>query len=566
MRRILAMILLAVCICTIGVSAATQITQMSGFATVSSDESCQVTVNVTLHLEQVEKELSFPLPKNASHVTVNGARASVKTQNDILAVNLNRVIGSVAGDVSFTINYRLTGLVEETEAGLQLQLPLLSGFAYPVEALEFSVSLPGAVEEKPAFTSGYHQASIEKDLLFSVSGNTITGTSQKQLKDHETLTMTLPVTEELFPQTTFEPPSLAFCNTAMAVCAGVALLYWLLFLRNLPPLFGREAAPPEGHTAGTVGSMLYLQGADLSMLVFSWAQMGYLKIRQDARGIVTLHRQMEMGNERSAFERRAFENLFGKRTSVDTTGLHYAHLCKDYQRQKPPMQSYLRKYNGSTKVFGALSALIGLFAGVGLGITVSAGAALQWVMGILLGGLGLLSGWHIQKWAVCFLLRSKTAGALYLAIGGVWLLLGLVAKQFSLALWMVLSQLLAGLLAAHGGKRTQAGKAALEQLLGLRRYLRRVPRQEIERILESNPDYFHSVIPYALALGVDQAFARHFGKLRLPECPYLIVPNAGPMTAMQWSGKMRQILHSMEARKRQLPLERLMEILYALRK
>ncbi len=566
MRRFLVMLLMSICICTLWASAATQITQISGFATVSSDESCQVTVNVTLHLEQVEKELTFPLPENASHITVGGSRASVKAQNGVLAVNLSRVIGSAVGDVSFTVSYRLTDLVKETQTGLELQLPLLSGFAYPVQALEFSVALPGAVAEKPAFTSGYHQASIEKDLLFSVSGNTVSGSSQKPLKDHETLTMTLPVTEELFPQTRFDPPSLAFCNTAMAVCAGVALLYWLLFLRNLPPLRGREAAPPEGSSAGTVGCVLYLQGADLSMLVFSWAQMGYLQIRQDARGKVTLHRQMEMGNERSAFERRAFESLFGKRAFVDTTGLHYAHLCKDYRRQKPAMQSYLHRRSASAKVFAVLGALIGLFAGVGLGITVSAGAALQWVTGIFLGALGLLSGWYIQKWAVCFLLRSKTVGTLYLAIAGLWLILGLAAKQFDLALWMVLSQLLTGILAAYGGKRTQAGKAEIRKLLGLRRYLCRVPRQEVARITQSNPDYFYSAVPYALALGVDQLFARRFAKLRLPECPYLLLQGSTPTTALQWSAKMRQILYAMEARKRQLPLERLMEILYALRK
>jgi uncharacterized protein (TIGR00730 family) len=58
---------------------------------------------------------------------------------------------------------------------LELQLPILAGFAYPVQALEFTVTMPGPISVKPAFSSGYHQANIEKDLYCTVSGATITG-------------------------------------------------------------------------------------------------------------------------------------------------------------------------------------------------------------------------------------------------------------------------------------------------------------------------------------------------------------------------------------------------------
>ena len=37
---------------------------------------------------------------------------------------------------------------------MQLQLPLLSGFGYSVDVLEFSVTLPGNVEALPTFSSG----------------------------------------------------------------------------------------------------------------------------------------------------------------------------------------------------------------------------------------------------------------------------------------------------------------------------------------------------------------------------------------------------------------------------
>ena len=49
------------------------------------------------------------------------------------------------------------------------------------------------------------------------------------------------------------------------------------------------------------GSRLTFTGADLTMMVFSWAQLGYLVIHLDDNGRVMLHKRMDMGNERSSF-------------------------------------------------------------------------------------------------------------------------------------------------------------------------------------------------------------------------------------------------------------------------
>ena len=77
---------------------------------------------------------------------------------------------------------------------------------------------------KPAFSSGYHQANIEKDLYFTTSGATITAVSQAELKDHETLTMTLLVTEEMFPQKRIVAPEVETAVTLTAVFLVLALL------------------------------------------------------------------------------------------------------------------------------------------------------------------------------------------------------------------------------------------------------------------------------------------------------------------------------------------------------
>ena len=548
---------------TVTAAGATQATKVASFSSVSRDGSCQITLTASLHLDQGVSDLAFPLPKNASNITLNGHRASVRNRGDYMTVNLSRSIGAMGGDYSFTLNYRLSGLVKETEVGLELVLPLLSGFSYPVEDLEFSITLPGEITAKPAFSSGYHQANIEKDLTCTVSGATISGFANKALKDHETLSMTLAVTEEMFPQTRFTPPSMAACNAGMAICAGLALIYWLIFWRALPPKRQTSTCAPAGYNAGLLGAVLKLQGVDLISMIFSWAQMGYLSIEVQHNGRVLLRKQMEMGNECSPFDSRLFEKLFGKQDVVDTTGLRFAGLIRHCETLSPLAQTHLKNPKTNPKLFRILVAGISMFGAVGLGITLSGGAVLQWLLGILLGGLGFVSGWHIQSWTDNLILRSKDRLYLALIISGFWLLLAALCGMFSLGLLMVLSQLFAGLMVAYGGRRTDMGRDAMAQTLGLRRYLKRPGKEDLLRICDGNPDFFHSVAPYALALGVDKAFARGFGKRSLPPCPYIHHTGDGPRTASQWSRFMGQIIVSMERRKKQLPLERISAIIYS---
>lgn len=559
MRRILALatVIVLVCLLSIGVSAETGASGVSVYATVSSDGSCQATVTATLHLEQAVQELTFPLPLEAESVTLNGSRVHTTKTGTARLVDLSGIAGSIAGDFSVTMTYTLDNVVQTNEDGiLELQMPLLSGFSYPVQTLDFSVTLPAQVETQPAFSSGYHQANIEKDLTYQVSGAAVTGSASKALKDHETLTMSLLVSGEMFPQTGPELPDLNVTNILMAVSAVLALAYWLLFLRNRPFFRTSATGSPEGYTAGQLGSVLSLQGADLTMMVFTWAQLGYLRIYMDRHGRVTLRKRMDMGNERSSFEQRCFKNLFIKRTTVDTSGTYYAAQWQKTAKMPPNIQPLLRPKSGSQRIFRGLAALIGLFGGAALGITLGMGAAVQWLWAILLAVLGAVSSWHIQRWAQCLFLLDKRKLWNALLLCGGWLALSLLAGNGGIGICVILAQLLAGLMSAFGGRRTDVGRQAVNQILGLRRYLRRISRTELQRICESDPEYFFKLAPDALALGMDKAFAKHFGSLRLPECPYLSLGKETAWTAAQWSAYMRGVVRAMDEHRKKMRREK----------
>src|SRR5436190_2973641 len=58
--------------------------------------------------------------------------------------------------------------------------------------------------------------------------------------------------------------------------------------------------------------------------------------------------------------------------------------------------------------------------------------------------------------------------------------------------------------------RTESGARALEQVLGFEEFLRRVESENLKRVIIGHPELFDKYLPYAMAFGVEQQFARAF--------------------------------------------------------
>lgn len=545
---------------TLPASAATGASGINSFSSVSSDGTCQVTVTVTFHLETALEELYFPIPANARDISVGGERADTRRADNALQINLSRKYGGMVGDFAVTMSYYLPNCVSYNEDGkLMLNLPLLSGFAYPVEMMNFQISLPpGTQIVDPVFTSTYRNSSISQNMILSIEEGKINGVLNQPMNDRESLSMQLEVSPDIFPQRQIVEWTLDIDDMAMTVLAILAVLYWLIFMGCLPPRRIRRGIPPEGYTAGDMGSILTMQGCDLTMMVLTWAQLGYILIHLDDNGRVLLHKRMEMGNERSSFENRIFKTLFGKRRVVDGTGYHYARLCQKVSSGRPNISGLLRRFSGNPLIFRGLMALIGLFAGTSLASALAGESFLGILLMILFAPLGAIVSWFIQEAGFVLHLRFKHKITFAAVCSVIWMALGILSGEWNVALVVILAQWLAGIAAAYGGKRTDIGKQTMSQTLGMRRYLKTVSRADLQRILRVNPDYYFNLAPYALALGVDQRFAKNLGAIRLGSCPYLTTLMDGHMTALEWSKLLRTAANTLDERQKRFFLEQLL--------
>ena len=540
----------------VGVSAATSAPQVSYFATVTTDSRCQVNMTITIHLSQPDEGLTFPIPGDASSISLNGRRVSASKKDGKRYIPLKKVVGKSTGDITFTVSYTLPDVVNTGSLGtLELQLPMLNGFIYPVEYFEFSVSLPAAIDALPGFVSGYHQAGIEEDLTYQVNGNTITGNSTAPLKDHETLTMKLAVPESLFPQGLSAFHDWSACVTGMLICGVLACGYWLLTLRFFPFRRIRCTELPDGYTAGDLGSILHLKGADVTMTVLTWASLGYVMLETDRSGRVRIHKRMDMGNERHEAEQKLFRAMFSRRSVIDTASNHYAQLCVDALKKPKGLTELVLRNSGNPLVFRILVSGIGLFGGVTFAIILGNGTLLQGFLILLLGAFGAVSGYFIQSWGRCTTVQDPTRLAVCLGLGGFWLLISLLAKNLTLGLGMVLGLLMMGLLFSWSGRRSLQGKLLAAQVKGLRQHLAYPEPERLRQLCQADPDYFFTMAPAAIALGRGHIFARRFGKLRLEACPYLMGVKASKGTAGEWMHILQKCVHGMNRQAQARPIQ-----------
>lgn len=553
MKKLVALLLVAMLcmgLCT-AVSAQSAIQSLDSRCSVAAGGSCELELIVLLYLDEGAKP-GFPIPAEATDVTLNGQRAGVTLSGETKLLSLSGITGGDGGTYEFRIRYSLPGVVDAGEEGLLLTLPLLSGFEYPVEELRFSVTLPSEITTEPVFTSSYYQELIAAQLDVSVEGNTLSGQTHS-LKDHETLSMQLPVTDEMFPQLAVTVRVMGVMDAVVLAFAVLTLLYFVLTMR--PKRLHREerTTAPDGVSAGELQMWLTGKGVDFSLLVVTWAQLGYLRIQVDRYGHVQLHKRMDMGNERSKFENRYFRSLFGPRQTVDGSGYHYARLCREVWGKAPGIKEIYLPLSGNPMVLRILGLISGMLSGF---LLASAFAPHSLLLKLLLALVSAALSCSIQAGGVAMPHRKKRP--VYMGIGCcvVWLLLGIFSGEVALILLMCLFQFAVGLGAAYGGRRTALGHQAMEQIFNLRRHMVFGSKQDMAQLLKGNPNYFHELLPYALAMGLDRTFARHFDRLQLQECNYLIISSQRQRTASEWARVLRKAVEALDAKAARLPLER----------
>ena len=88
-------------------SAESAASSVETFVTVNSDGDCMVSLSLRLRLETPVESLTFPVPANATDISVNGGGARTTKSASAIDVDISRVVGGMTGEMNVTLGYNI---------------------------------------------------------------------------------------------------------------------------------------------------------------------------------------------------------------------------------------------------------------------------------------------------------------------------------------------------------------------------------------------------------------------------------------------------------------------------
>lgn len=541
MKRWLALFSLCLMLLTVPVQAS-GIDSWEIDAAVGTNGETKMKVTLIIKLDEPVYELVFPLGDGARELTINGVERRIRRVGGVPSAVLESETG-FTGTLQFDLTYTLRGCLDP-EQDWSLVLPLLAdGLEYSVEQTTFRITLPETTDAIPGFRSGYRMEDVDNYITYKIDGTTITGTVSTTMRDHEELVLTLATDPEVFPRTGVGGLNMRWMTIVALAFQALALVYWFFFLRWRPVRAVPQAQAPVGLDPGLVGSQLLTHSPDLALMILSWAQAGYVTIYMDRDMAVTLHKRMSMGNECGNYEANLFRRLFGRAEMVECASSRFQDLCRKVDNDRPRIKRQFAR-GGSPFILRVLGCLSGAMVWAAMGDCLMGAGIAKWLLVGVMAFAGIISAWMLQDGLQSILSWKKKPGMLALVSALVMVILGVVSGCTLVAVPYILAQTLLGFLVLFGARRSEVGRATVQSLLGLRKHLRTISNKQINRIIQTDPGYYYTMAPYALALGVDRAFARRFSQIQLGDCPWLITELPPTGDARRWCAILRQVTRS----------------------
>ena len=502
----------------------TAVTAMTTDCAVENDGACTLTMRFTVEFAPGTERFEIPISPAAKNVSCS-MPFTLRSGGDCKLLTLT---GALSGKTEITVSYRLAESVTENGTNQDFSVQLLyPAWTCAISGYDVTIRLPGVFETLPVFYSGYHGDLIDNYMEISIDRGVIHAvlSPSQPLRDHEAMRVSLQLPKGFFDLRFLAGKTVKVDRLLFLALLLMAAGYWAVFLRNPPIRPKRQAMPPEGGNAGEIPFILTGRAPDLALMIVQWASLGYLTLTRSRGGYVHLSRQIDMATERKHFEAEIFHTLFSRGDQCDVRSAEYLkarRLTDEKTRAFWQNRVYDRKA-GAPLILRLLALGAGLVLCLACFDAWVASKSWRWLAIIPLSLLGAAACHAIQALGG-FLLRRHSLRILFLAVlsAAFLLLTGANGGMMRDMLLNLLANLAVGLLLRCGGRRTKAGAAQAAELLGYRRWLLSAPQELLELNLETDPQFFYRILPFADALRVGRAVAGTLERTRLEPCDWLI--------------------------------------------
>ena len=453
---------------------------------------------------------------------------SKSNSNGNLAIKIGNQDTYVTGLQKYVIKYTYDIGVDPVKDADEFYYNLIgTEWDTRISNVSFSITMPKEFDASSlGFSSGRYGYTDSDSVSYSVNGNTISGIYTDTLPAGNGLTVRLTLPDNYFVGARNNNTDYYIIIGISLVIVFIAFILWLLFGKDKPVIETVEFYPPEGYNSAEL-AFLYKGETDdkaiVSLLIYL-ASKGYLSIKETENKALfastkdfTIYKLKEYDGT-NEIEKLFFDGLFRTRSSVtssDLTNRFYITVNR--------IKKLLNKKENKTKIFDKKSLqlrgfIIPMMLIIFILITVKpfydAGMPSELPVALIFPGVGFSLMLSILTssspksakifiifWGLLFggiplfmilpIIFSTPVSAITYFIGILCIIVLYIFRKIIL-------------------KRTPFGLEILGKIKGFKRFLETAEKDQLESMVEKEPEYFYNILPYTYALDVSDKWVEQF--------------------------------------------------------
>lgn len=419
-----------------------------------------------------------------------------------------------------------------------------------IDHYSFNVTFekPLSAEEVEGFklysgSYGLETNNLEVDYTVTESG--VSG-EVYNITPKQAITLFCPLKSGYFEKTRKQSPFLTglfmlltsiFAGLSIGVLIARRIRHWRR------PVVTVEFYPPAGLSPAEVGVIIdnSTDDRDMMSLIPWWAQQGYLRIEDHNEGDkgvfdkktdknkagLVLIKLKNLPNDAPEYQKKFYDTLFQGRERRDMNRINE----RFYEKYTDAKSKLTNHFTDERELVGGVISTFLLTAAISLTYIASLlfGSAISfcydfwllvWLVPIIII-YGLLARMGSAEEFSFFKLLLRSVG-LVILLGISALLVELTLEDDMLLPKQVYWAGFWGVIGVQTISRwmtysTEYRREMLGKLLGLKRFIKTAELPRLQMLLNENPEYYYDVLPYAIAFGLVDKWAKRFTELPQPE-------------------------------------------------
>ena len=560
---------------------------------VNEDNTFDITETITAYFNVLKHGIFRKIPLKNTVKRLDGTKSNNRAQISNISVSEDYTISNesgykvikigdanktIRGSHTYTIKYTYNIGKDPLKDADELYFNLIGDeWDTSINNVTFNVKMPKEFDKTLlGFSSGYTGSTNNSNVIYAVSGNTITGGVNSMLTSGESLTIRLSLPEGYFVGAGHKIDG--FCVFVIILCLVFILIadrLWRKYGKDEQVIETVEFYPPEGYNSAEIGYLYEGRASNesiISLLIYL-ADKGYLKIEETEEKVlfsksngfrITKLKEYDGDNE---VERIFFYGLFsgssyknvniskakeimkeaklqGEKISFQdaldmsaestksTESVTESDLYNEFYVTLNRIASKLNSKENKNRIFEKASTGKGkwlIFMIIAIFILITVKPLLEYYGGEGLAmlpfalifpgaGFSVLFGMVFGKTPIPLKIFGLIWGSGFGGIPWAFIVLPCLLQNTFYLMTYILGVICIAVLIMFikiMPKRTPFGNEMLGKIRGFKRFLETAEKPQLESLVMENPEYFYNILPYTYALGVSDTWISQFESIAL---------------------------------------------------